>query len=970
MNNYVQYLDKSFHSDAIDVINTKIIDQNTINSVKNNFLLNLNIRSLSAHYDELMMFLNELNNLPALITLTETFLTEDTKLLYDIPGYQGYHTIRQEGNAGGVSVYVQKSYVSSQLYNLSYANNIVEQVAVSATINSINYKVIGIYRRPCNDRNLFIDHIDNLSEVIKNNKVILCGDININLFNYHCNTTQNYINAMISHGFSLCNNKISRINADNIQNSSLIDHIWTNVKIDNLGSYNIIYDISDHIPCMLTFKNKQCESSKTIHYRIINDHKILQLNKKLEEVNWVNLLSGNDVGNKFHILITKLDEIYNKVIPIKTKTLPNNLPFCPWVDRELKIMIKHKRNLFQLYKMHSITQEYYREYVKKVNRIYVNKRAQYFIEKMEVNDVKKQWSNLKKLVNYSKIKNSTITNLKVENKTITNKKDICNELNNYFVNIGPKIASTIPKFNNNNFSNYLDIPCANSFKFFKITEIEVKNTIKSFKNKSCNINEIPIKIYKAISEVISKPLTNLMNECLDKSIYPEILKVSRITAVHKGGEMIPNNFRPISNLHKVNKIFEKIIFNRLMAFFEKFNILSLNQFAYQKNNSTTNALDIIMEKIYSSLNKKKYVMGVFLDQSKAFDLVVHSILLEKLKNTGIRGKELELIRNYLSGRKQYVKLGNEESTLENVSMGVPQGSTLGPLLYLVYINDLKNCHNLEAVLYADDLSLFFASENLNDLYSVINENLTNVYSWFCTNSLKLNSKKSNYLLFAGKKRTYEKQLKLGDNIINRNSHIKLLGVTIDDKLTFKKHINAVSSKISFVGHLLSRCYYLPEYVKKKLYFSYAHPMVVYGITVWGRTYENHKKTIKKSHKRLVKKINNSKLNYRDSLKKYGILNIDMQTNFTLATNIHKVIYGNAPTLVKNLINKNKLRNSGNRILTRRNNQIRKPKVNVNCMKRSFDYAASKVWNEIPNNIKNPNYKVFKKKAKAYFIDKL
>lgn len=591
------------------------------------------------------------------------------------------------------------------------------------------------------------------------------------------------------------------------------------------------------------------------------------------------------------------------------------------------------------------------------------------MEKMEVKDTKTQWKNLKKLINYNKPKHSTINDLTVDNKKIVDQKEICNQLNNYFVNIGKETANTIPKLNNASFKNYLNQPCPKNFKFFKITKLEVINTIKSFKNKSCSLNEIPIKIYKEISDSISQPLADLMNECINSCIYPNLLKISRITPIHKGDKYIPNNFRPISNLHKINKIFEKIIFNRLMSFFRKHQSLSENQFAYQKDSSTINALDIVMEQIYNGLNNKKHVLGIFLDQSKAFDLVNHKILLEKLHCMGIRHKELNFINNYLSERQQYVQIGNSVSNLKNISTGVPQGSTLGPLFYLLYTNDLKNCHELKDVMYADDLSLFFASENIDELYSVVNDNLKKIHTWFCANELKLNSSKSKYLFFTNGKQTHEAELKIGNNVISKSNNIKLLGINIDSKLTFSNHINTVSSKVSFVSHILSKLYYLPEYVKRKLYFSYAHPLITYGITIWSATYKNHKKSIEKVHRRLVKKINISNLNYTDCLKKHNILNIEFQNQFNLATNMHKVVYGNAPPAIKNLINENQLTRTIS-CITRQNEQFRKPKINVNFMKRSFDYAACNVWNRIPNDIKVPNFSTFKQKLKHFYISKL
>ena len=462
------------------------------------------------------------------------------------------------------------------------------------------------------------------------------------------------------------------------------------------------------------------------------------------------------------------------------------------------------------------------------------------------NRSKALWKVINEITQRKKKTNGILQKLRLENgRFIENPSDIAKTLNEYFVNVGPNLAEKLP-LSNTAFENYLNENNSpnNSFYLAPTTPKEISDTGSSFSSSMCEAPDlISPKFFKMCAAPLSEILAKLINQCFTNGYFPKCLKLAKVIPIFKGGNTQDlGNWRPISITPCIAKLIEKLVKKRLVSFLDKHNILSKYQFGYRSQHSTTHAILNICDNILNNFDAKKHTVSIFLDLSKGFDCVNHKILLKKLHHYGVRGVALEFFKSYLHDRKQFTTVNGVSSDWLPVMCGVPQGSVLGPLLFLLYTNDLANSTNFSINLFADDTCLSMSCTSLIELNRKCNIEATLVDNWFRANRLTTNSKKASKFLLSrysfglSEHQNSNFRIKMGNTELENVNSVKYLGVMLDANISWSDQIEFLATKLSRSAGIFSKLrYYLNTKTLIEMYHALFNSHLQYAILCWGST---------------------------------------------------------------------------------------------------------------------------------------
>ena len=573
-------------------------------------------------------------------------------------------------------------------------------------------------------------------------------------------------------------------------------------------------------------------------------------------------------------------------------------------------------------------------------------------------DPKNAWKTINNLLGRQS-KPTVVNELKLGDNSLTSPKDIAEGFNDYFSNIGPDLASNIHT-SNDSFEKYVKNSKSEFTAFQPVTVSNVYHLLHGLSgNKATGIDKISCKIIKIAATAISDSLTYIFNQAVTLSSFPDKWKVARVIPLYKNGQQnAAGNYRPISVLPAISKVMERILYDQLYNYLTKFELLSNSQFGFRKFHSTATALLDCTNDWFMNLDRKMFNFVVLIDLKKAFDTVDHQILLRKLELHGIKGKALTFLKSYLTNRKQKCQIKGSISSEKSIKCGVPQGSILGPLFFLIYINDLPQClNNTKPRLFADDTNLTATGDSIPHLETAVNSDLENLRKWLIANKLSLNVAKTEFMLIGSKPMiksvsNSQPNIEIENKPIKQVYECKTLGVTVDQHLSWKSNTDNICKKITAGISALRR---LKEFTDRQtlisVYNAIVRPYFDYCCEVWDVFGETQSKRLQKLQNRAARIIMNMSNDTEHSVALQALSWVPLKTERQKAKAklMYKILNKMGPESLTNLFTyKGEMTNYNLRDIS---SSLCLPKPRTNSMKKSFMYDGAYLWNSIPKEIR-------------------
>lgn len=823
-------------------------------------ILTQNIRSIFKNFDNLSVFQQRLNINCDVVVLTECWLGKHSKLP-NMPGYNIYSSKINYNQNDGVVVYIRNNLNVT----VEEPPNLIDCNRLLIKIGS-DFAILALYRPPSfRNINIFIDSIDEtLRQLSSFKNLILIGDININILPGSSDpAAQDYLNLCSFHGLLPAHTFPTH------QSGSCLDHIMLKSSYPSLALVTNS-TVTDHRAALLTLFQKLPHKNRT---QIVSKINVNKLEEDLCNIDFDLVYNSADADTCMSHFIQNVQQaILRNTINIRVSNKNYNIK--PWITPGLIRCMRHRDKLHIKAKSkpdNLILQSSYKRYRNFCNDLLKKVKTSYDkneLEKAGTNS-KLVWECIKKVTYTAKQHESPSGLLQACSSQLAS----TNSANEFFVNIGKKLAEKVKRNSSSFPSNTSTLTnTLNSFVLLDTDEEEVYSIIMSLKNDSAaGWDRISNKILKEFKHILVPPLTYIYQKCLSDGIFPKCLKKSVVVPVHKSGSKDQiTNYRPISILPSTSKILEKIINKRLVQYLEKHSILSKTQYGFRSKLSTADAVHQLTDYVVQELDKGNQTIGIFLDLAKAFDTVSIPILLHKLEALGIRGNQLKLFANYLDERTQCVKIGNViSSDLKNTSFGVPQGSVLGPTLFLVYINDLCDLKldGGKIISYADDTALLFSAKSAEAVYKYAQQGFNIVNTWLQHHLLTLNPDKTNYIKFSMRKSNLAPtNLKLYAHIckdpnddpcicpgIAITNKVKYLGIIIDETLSFRYHIEALCSRVRKLIFVFKKIRSIANSnLIKQVYVALCQSVLTYCITSWGGLAKTTLLTIERAQRAVLK----------------------------------------------------------------------------------------------------------------------
>jgi hypothetical protein len=878
-------------------------------------IIYLNIRSLRKNYSELLVLLKGVENTLDIIILSEINIKHQELTLYKIEGYEMFAYTREIRRGGGILIYVKTRLCPETINSQANAMEILHCrfKKLSQTCQNQNnlsgmIHVIAIYRPPNSNKVMFIKELDELLKQIPDrHDIVIIGDANINILNT-TDIVEKYKNTLCEHGLQCAISECTREEmVGGVLSGSCIDHVWVRSR-ECAAAHMLTCKISDHYMVGVNLANGGSGSVYTVSKEnnavcVFNNKAI---RSELAKIDWNELLIIRCPILLYDKMCVIFSNIYNSC---KTTIQKNTRETQPWINITLKTMISRRDELFRKWKACPKNVCLRLEYTRHRNRTnkLINTAREKFRKKQILDckgDYRKIWSTINGWLGNKK-ENIDNVIMKYLGRT--------DSVRNICTNFARTFTEEIAKIKHHCNYKFLDratyvSQCNVSFRFPEVSAKEIEKQIDKLNvGKAPGTDGIRVQDLKFVKMQISPVLAKFVNMCVGGGVYPTPLKKSIIRPIYKQGSHLEySNYRPIAILSVVNKITEKVIINKIHSFLDTHNIISPTQHGFRKARSTSTALVQFADDINEKLDNRMYVVVLFLDFKKAFDTLDHEVLLNAMKECGIRGPVNQWFGSYLKNRTLHTMIQGETGEEANIMYGVPTGSVYGPVGYIMHVNSISNVvEHSSTYMYADDTCLVCADRDITLIQQKLQYDFNNILKWAHDNGIILNVTKTKCMLVNSPKmklpaesvkiigHTYEC---LHNDLVLCNCNplevvrsYRYLGLTIDNHFNWKPHVDGVCNKLRAI---LCKLKNLNRVLNKStlliLYHALAESVLSYGLIAYGRTFKTYLDRIYKLQQRMLKAIvdkktkQNCKGRYHILFKKCKVLPVHVKFKYVMA----------------------------------------------------------------------------------------
>jgi hypothetical protein len=849
---------------------------------------------------------------------------------------------------GGVAVFVRSSLVDySSILDFDLCDELVFEVT-GVFFENVKLAIVSLYRSPKGDPAAFLDKLERVFEFFSQPKwnkyrIVIGGDFNAD-FDVTCDKqrVREFKNLLKQFNLIFCNVKPTR-------GYACLDNIITNIDSPSQLCDVSEFLFSDHNSVFIAIEYDHMhlsgpEDAEVVVTRPMDDNKVFNFRAYLFNFSWLDVLSEVEHCSaeiNFSRFFAAFMSIFDMTIPekkckVNALSRRSNRNGKEWYTPQLALLKSRVQLLSDINKVSNdeLVKVAYLGVKKEYKSAIIKAKKQHNIKSIEesTNKCKEAWKVIRSVAKNNKRECVTVSPDDFNTFCVQSVNDIQNSILKPDVTAMEILQGSNVRLEFGNFS------------FSEVTISDVVGVVKLLKSSnSVDAYGLSSNLLKKVIDCIAGPFTFVINKCLAQGCFPNVLKMSRVVPIYKKGDKkCPSSYRPISLTPIFSKVLETVIYNQMCNYLDHCGVLCSEQFGFRKKRSTINAIDSLIKKILQVFEEKDFAQATFCDLSKAFDCVDHELLLDKLAFLGFRQTSLSIFRSYLENRKQVVCVGNNKSEVADVRFGVPQGSVLGPLLFILMINDLPRFVDTHTILYADDTTFINTSCDPTLLETLTDRTLELASKWFRANGFLLNDSKTQNLIFSLR----QSCLSEGTGVV------KFLGVYLDDKLSWEPHINSVTGKLSRVIYLLKnlKCHVSDKYIRSA-YFAFFHSLISYGILLWGNS--SHVQNILLLQKKVIRIITDS--HRLDHCKPLFV-------NFKVLTVINLYIFTVVSHTINNLPNQ-QLRQDVHTHNTRNCKLVNIPYHRLSKSQNSYDVIGLKCYNKLSLNFLK--YPVEKLKAKLY-----